>query len=878
MSLPDPRLTSFLQQARAALGAAHAAAVEQAMARLLERSTSALRASERDEAREAAATLAGIRSALNPAFVRRLGRAADAASTPSRSGDLDWDALTLVDEAQVETDLARARLAQQIGHAAEWEFRDLAALTQALAAAAHGGPSGRGLDLEPGAIAGALHDSVTDTLADPKARAAVTQALVPGVLQQLPALLRGLVEALKAQGVRPLALSVVDAGPSTRGTSLSSQRDGPASTLSGMAPRDTGASSWGHTGRSALSSLERGSGWGESARSPASDQTLRLLLKRLSALPALPPGSPEGDAPLAAGDASPHGSGGNRPPAAPGPGDADEPPASQGYPPRRTLAAPNLIRLHQAELERAATGALDHLVIEVVGALFDQILSDSRVPPQMARQIARLQLPVLRVTLVDPSFFSSRRHPVRQFINRIASLACAYEQFDTGPGQLLLERVSRLVQDIVEGDFEQIGLYTRTLRELEQHVSQAAQAAVEEQAGAPSLVARKESQLRTQQRYRSQLQAALEPLALPAYLHDFLTQVWSQALLDAAQDGGDAQAQAQTLTRYRAVGRNLVLSIQPKGSTVQRQRFLLQLPGLMRDLAEGVRRIGWPAAAHQTFLDALQPSHALALRSPPMSELDHNLLSRRLDGIFSAPLPLADTAPTLPGPSADEGLAAPVGPALFSEDEARQIGFIPDQPVPSDGPLNGVAPDLEVRADRALDLDLDLDLSAATAGEDSAAARAEPDTGPATLPMALDPQAAAADPVLPLARAAGLDIARPAVPEAPADPARGAGLAEHLRIGFAYEMLLQERWQKVRLSHVSPGRSFFVFTHGHRHQQTLTMTARMVRRICEGGRMRAVESAYLVERASERAREQLAALGRRPDRSAPQARGIGATA
>jgi hypothetical protein len=94
----------------------------------------------------------------------------------------------------------------------------------------------------------------------------------------------------------------------------------------------------------------------------------------------------------------------------------------------------NLIRAHREELIRASSGKLDHMVIDVVGSLFDQILSDSRVPPQMARQIARLQLPVLRVALSDQTFFSTRRHPVRRFINRMASLACAFEDFNEGPG------------------------------------------------------------------------------------------------------------------------------------------------------------------------------------------------------------------------------------------------------------------------------------------------------------------------------------------------------------------------------------------------------------------------------------------------------------
>jgi hypothetical protein len=92
------------------------------------------------------------------------------------------------------------------------------------------------------------------------------------------------------------------------------------------------------------------------------------------------------------------------------------------------------------------------------------------------------------------------------------------------------------------------------------------------------------------------------------------------------------------------------------------------------------------------------------------------------------------------------------------------------------------------------------------------------------------------------------------------EPVKGPQLIDHIKLGFAYQMHLKDDWQKVRLAHVSSGRSFFVFTRGGRHQETISMTSRMLARMCETGRFRAVESAYLMERATQRARKQLAAL------------------
>jgi hypothetical protein len=80
-------------------------------------------------------------------------------------------------------------------------------------------------------------------------------------------------------------------------------------------------------------------------------------------------------------------------------------------------------------------------------------------------------------------------------------------------------------------------------------------------------------------------------------------------------------------------------------------------------------------------------------------------------------------------------------------------------------------------------------------------------------------------------------------------------------------MHVDGQWTKVKLSHVSAGRTFFVFTHGAKQRKTVSMTYRMLSRMCETNRMRAFESAYLLERATARARRQLAQLkpaGARP--------------
>ncbi len=310
-------------------------------------------------------------------------------------------------------------------------------------------------------------------------------------------------------------------------------------------------------------------------------------------------------------------------------------------------------------------------------------------------------------------------------------------------------------------------------------------------------------------------------MSLPTYLQEFLAQVWSQALVLAVRRDGPDSDRAK---RYRRVGTDLVMSIQPKGSPALRKRFLMQLPPLMKDLNEGMKLIGWPEAAQKEFFGKLLPAHAESLKGQAMSELDHNLLVKQVEVVFATPVPGAETF-TRAEPVPD--VAPEVIERRFTPDEARQIGFVPEAAVDWAG---------EVKSTKDGD-----------AAAESTLQAAEPVTP--SVAAVIDPEAAKAQ-------------LGPETTESgdPGEPTRGAQLIDHIKLGFAYQMHLKDEWQKVRLAHVSSGRSFFVFTRGGKHQETISMTSRMLARMCETGRFRAVESAYLMERATQRARKQLAEL------------------
>jgi hypothetical protein len=730
------------------------------------------------------------------------------------SGPTTWDMMTLVEDHEVEIKVLADRFALDIQNQCEWELRELD--TYMGAAMRLNTADQERNPLRPEIIGKALVRAIEATTERPEVRKALSIEIgrtLAGAMRQTYLDVMG---DLRAAGVKPLKMTVRGTeGPGVHvgsyDTGYDRLNDGVLSTRSGV-PSVPGALGAGSSGSGGFARSSRGSGVDGFASSVRGDAT---------ALTQFPATEPATDLARSARGAA--GSGGatlgqidpelmtllrrlayTTPPeiaSAPTTGGGLGGAISHLHSASGGLIGPNLIVAHRDELRQAATGALDHMVIDVVGSLFDQILSDPKVPPQMARQIGRLQLPVLRAALGDPTFFSSRRHPVRRFVNRIASLAVAFDDLDDEDGKAFLKLVKELVQQIVEGDFDQIQLYEQKLASLELFVVDQNRQEVQRQGNADEVLAQKENQLRLQQRYAAQLRHGLQDVPAPDFLRDFVSSVWSQAVMKSALDDGH---DSPSVARLRLAGRDLLMSVQPKGSPAQRKAFLIALPTLMKTLNAGMDMIKWPEVARKDFFGKLLPAHSESLKGEAMRTLDYNLLLKQVDGVLGTPIPKASELPPMPASELPVLLDA-VQANTFTEAEAKAIGLVDEQSIDWNGKL-----------------DVELD--------------AEPEVQE-------------------------VDIQIDGLPEPePVEPSRGSSLADHVQIGFAYQMHIDDEWHKVRLSHVSAGRTFFVFTRGHKHLRTISMTYRMLSRLCEANRLRAFEHAYLLERATARARHQLSQL------------------
>lgn len=796
--MTDPRLDAVLQPALGRIRSVVAGVLDQISTQLSSQAGASNSNVQRQLLMTADRELRLKAGRLKQCFERELNALVDGClesnpgTSPNSLANTDWASLSLVDNAQVERDVQADRLALSVVHACE---RPLEAVSSYMAGLLDDANPERN-PLRPKLVTKAMLDSLIQVGIPEDATQAIAGQLTPLLGPALAGCYEQIATEMRGHGLQPQGMAVqksrnssaMPLGSDTRRTEPAPLHAEPVTTLpSALHARATQAlgEMFGVPVPPAPSSP--GESGGVSSGAPVS-LDFQNLLKQISQQ-----AGEIGQEAMAAAGLSLDGSSadaGLRMPGFAGP-----------------LMAINQIRANRDELVRASGGAaLDKMVIDIVAALFDQVLSDPKVSPEMARQIARLQMPVLRVALGDMNFFNSRKHPVRRFVNRIASLSAAFDDYSQGPGADCLSRITSLVNDIVDGDFDRMDLYETKLRELESFIEAETAQDAADSADIAALLSTKEADLRVQQRYMQILQRELLDVELPDFLRDFLAQVWSRVQVVAATRHGADSPLAQ---RMKAAGRELALSVQPKGHPKLRQAFLLKLPSLMKDINEGLALIQHPESAKQAFFAELLPAHAACLKAAPTHDLTQRLLEQRLKQVEHIAIPTREetAGDSMPAPleslQSDSSL---MSTSAFTAEEIKQSGFIPE------AALNG----------GSLDINLDL-----------AGAETEADPTLGELDINLD---------------------------TPPPPAAGLQLVHHIQKGTPYHMIMQGKWQKVRLTWISEGRTFFIFNAGHLHKQTISLTGRTLARMCETGRFKAFEQAELIERATVRARKQLAAL------------------
>ena len=272
----------------------------------------------------------------------------------------------------------------------------------------------------------------------------------------------------------------------------------------------------------------------------------------------------------------------------------------------------NVVRRIKAAPQSASLGTVDAMTIDIVAMLFDYVFEDRQIPASVKALLGRLQIPLLKVALIDKSFFSSKAHPARRLLDLLAESSIGLA--DTGERQAAALKMIEEVVDKVLEEFEtDVALFESLVARVE--------AFIEAQKRAENDIVERSAKL-IEERERDEIARAvaaqeiarrLETRAwVPGPVREMLEEAWVGALANAQRSEGEGSAAWHGLLRTMD---DLLWSVEPKASADDRKRLITILPAMLREIGLGMERGAFAQERRIRFLGELVDCHAQAVKA-----------------------------------------------------------------------------------------------------------------------------------------------------------------------------------------------------------------------------------------------------------------------
>jgi hypothetical protein len=297
-----------------------------------------------------------------------------------------------------------------------------------------------------------------------------------------------------------------------------------------------------------------------------------------------------------------------------------------------------LVRASAKSGKSRVVGEVDEDVINLVSMLFEFILDDRTLSDSLKALIGRLQIPMLKVAVLDKTFFSRGSHPARRLLNEIAAAALGWAEQDDAQRDSLYQKIESIVQRLLNDFVDDPAIFSELLADflaftgderrrselLEQRTRDA------EEGSAKAELARREVEHALNERLLGK--------TLPEVVVRLLQEAWSKVMmltcLKHGVDSPEWQAALNTMD-------DLVWSVAPHEDPEARLRLLELVPGLLKALREGMASAAFDPFSTSEFFSQLENLHVQAFQRfkrplPETSEETAVDLLPNLDG--DAPL------------------------------------------------------------------------------------------------------------------------------------------------------------------------------------------------------------------------------------------------
>lgn len=245
-------------------------------------------------------------------------------------------------------------------------------------------------------------------------------------------------------------------------------------------------------------------------------------------------------------------------------------------------------RLSDDARERRVSTA-DEDTIDLVGMLFEYILEDRNLPAKVQALLGRLQIPYLKVAIVDKHLFAQKAHPARRLLDALADAGKGWSEESDRDGRLY-ERIRSVVETVLHDFDDDVAVFEREFDSFAEFMSQhAKRAELAEQRAAEATRGREKLQEARRLAAREILKRIGER-NLPPVIHTVLSRPWANYLVLTLLRQGEGSDEWKNALRFAD---EFVWSAQPKTSDSEHTRLRALLPQLEKALRHGLTTVAY---------------------------------------------------------------------------------------------------------------------------------------------------------------------------------------------------------------------------------------------------------------------------------------------
>lgn len=250
-------------------------------------------------------------------------------------------------------------------------------------------------------------------------------------------------------------------------------------------------------------------------------------------------------------------------------------------------------------------GQSDQEMIQLVSMLFDVVLDDRNLADTMKVLVGRLQIPMIRIALMDESFFTRKNHPARKLLNEIASATIGWTESGDKSDDKLYNKIEEIVDRIVNEFADDATLIETLLQDFMDFVG--ADRRRSERVEKRTREAEKGRARREHARFL--VQEAINQHAvgkqLPDFIVSFLRNVWSNRMfLVLLKEGKESDAWQDVQDTVQTLVWSVLISRE-----IDREELFQRLPSLLASLESGLKDISYNPAESDEFFSKLEEIH-----------------------------------------------------------------------------------------------------------------------------------------------------------------------------------------------------------------------------------------------------------------------------